>query len=305
MLAPTEPVFIPDKYTEYGKWMDGWETRRKRIPGHDWCLIKLGAACNIKGIMVDTAFFTGNYAPRISIQGAKLTENEEQLIPNRESCKMGTACNECELENLSKLKSEKWTEIVPMTVMNPGYEETRKHYFSINDNKVYTHIRLNMYPDGGIARFRVYGEVKRSITEIKENSIIDLISLENGGTCIGYSNAHFGHPRNLIKPGNGINMGDGWETSRRLDRPPILEANSDGILQVSGNEWAIFKLGFAGIVERIMVDTKHFKGNFPDSVQIEGCLLKDGDLINSAKWEMLLSSRKVRYNKILFNLNGC
>ncbi|KAJ6649349.1 Allantoicase [Pseudolycoriella hygida] len=302
MLQNTEPVFIADKYTEFGKWMDGWETRRKRIPGHDWCIVKLGAPCNIKGILVDTAFFTGNYAPRISIQGASLSEYEESLLPHRQG-KMGTACSADELQMISKLKTECWPELVEMTSLKPGYEETRKTYISVDSNEVCTYIRVNIYPDGGIARLRVFGTVVPDLSQFDCNDVIDLIAMENGGTCVGYSNAHFGHPRNLIKPNRGVNMGDGWETMRRLDRPAILEADSNGILKVPGCEWAIIKMCCLGYVSEIVVDTCHFKGNFPDSVKIEGTILSPEETLSSAKWVTILANQKLSANKEHFYKN--
>ncbi|XP_065075437.1 allantoicase-like [Ochlerotatus camptorhynchus] len=297
MLKDTEPVFIPDKYTSYGKWMDGWETRRKRIAGHDWCIVRLAAPTAIKGILVDTAHFTGNYAPKFSIQGARLTSAEENMIPERGEEMIGTACSEKDSKMMAQLKSEQWTKIVGMTALKPGYEDTRKQYFTIgNCNEVFTHLRVNMYPDGGIARLRVFGEVQPDLAAVKGKAI-DLIGMLSGGQCLGFSNAHYGHPRNLIKPNRGLNMGDGWETARRLDRPAILTTNDKGILQVPGCEWAIFKLCAKGFVDRIVVDTNHFKGNFPDNVKIEAALLGDEQTVLSTQWKIMLDNSKLSAHK--------
>lgn len=153
-----------------------------------------------------------------------------------------------------------------------------------------------MYPDGGIARLRVYGEARTSLE--KSEKVVDLIAMKNGGVCRGYSNAHYGHPRNLIRAGRGLNMGDGWETARRLDRPAILQADQSGILKVPGNEWAVFRLGAVGKVSHIEVDTKHFKGNFPDSMKLEGMLLRRSqewdDPHVDAKWVTIVPASKVR-----------
>lgn len=302
MLKDTDPVFIPDKYTEFGKWMDGWETRRKRISGHDWCIVKLGAPCNIKGILVDTAFFTGNYAPRISIQGASLSEYEESFLPTRQ-CKMGSACSKEEFQMISLNKSECWPELVEMTNLKPGYEETRKTYISVDSNEVCSYIRVNIYPDGGIARLRVFGTVVPDLSQFDCTDVIDLIAMENGGTCVGYSNAHFGHPRNLIKPSRGVNMGDGWETMRRLDRPAVLEADETGILKVPGCEWAIIKMCCLGYVNEVVVDTIHFKGNFPDSVKVEGTILSPEETLSSAKWVTIIGYQKLTANSEHFYKN--
>ncbi|KAI5646573.1 allantoicase repeat domain-containing protein [Phthorimaea operculella] len=294
MIADTEPVWIGDKFTEFGKWMDGWETRRKRCVGHDWCIIKLATRCVIRGLLLDTAFFTGNYAPKYSIQAACLTPEEESLIPERDDMPLGCACSEEDLEQVSKLHSEKWDEIVPHTELRPGYEDTRLNYQKVVSDEVYTHIRVNMFPDGGIARLRVFGEAKPEAPP--RHQIIDLVSLLSGATCQGYSNAHFGHPKNMIKPCKSLIMSDGWETARRLDRPEVLEAKEDGTLKVPGEEWAVFKLGFAGRIKKICVDTAHFKGNFPDSVKIEGVSLECPDWTEETdcgNWETILKPSKL------------
>lgn len=119
-----------------------------------------------------------------------------------------------------------------MTKLQPGYPETRKHYVEIMSEEKWTHLRLNIFPDGGIARLRVYGFAKPEWHAVNSNTLIDLLSIENGGVCMGFSDAHYGHPKNLIKPGRGINMGDGWETARKHDRPPIIKLDSNGIIKV-------------------------------------------------------------------------
>lgn len=293
LLKQEEPIFKANVFTDCGKWMDGWETRRKRMPGHDWCIIKLGLSGVIRGICVDTAFFTGNYAPRFSLQAANL--QNEPFLPKRDEDMMGQAASEAMLESVRTLNSDQWPIILPMTELRPGYEETRHNFFPINFDQVCTHIRLNIYPDGGIARLRIYGE---AICKVNANEIIDLISVTNGGVCKGYSNAHYGHPRNIIRPDQAMTMADGWETARRLDRPSILEADKFGILTVTGNEWAVFKLSSAGYISHLEVDTKHFKGNFPDSIRIEGVLIRGDvvwskDNINKIDWEPILTAEKL------------
>ncbi|XP_061710905.1 allantoicase-like [Cydia pomonella] len=291
MLADSDPLWLADKYTEYGKWMDGWETRRKRVAGHDWCILKLGTKCVIRGLLIDTAYFTGNYAPKFSIQAACLTPAEESLLPERNAC-MGTACTENELEVVERLATNKWNEIVPITGLRPGYEETRLNYQKVLSDEAYTHVRVNIFPDGGIARLRVYGVAKPE--RPLPHHMVDLLSLLNGTTCQGYSNAHYGHPRNMIKPCKSKCMSDGWETARRLDRPDIIEANEDGTLKVSGEEWAVFKLGFPGRIKELCVDTAHFKGNFPDSVKIEGTFLsRDWSPESKPQWNSILRPSKL------------
>lgn len=298
LLEDSAPSFDPEAYTEYGKLMDGWETRRKRCAGHDWCIIKLGVAGVVQGIEVDTSFFTGNFAPRFSVQAANLSEKDEALIPSRKINSVGTACS-LEMHNkVKRLGSEKWTEIISMTELQPGYTECCHNFNEVSSMETWTHLRLNMYPDGGIARFKVYGESRPSKT-IDKYETIDLLSAKNGGLCLGYSNAHFGHPKNLIRQKRSESMADGWETARRLDRPAILEVDANGILLVPGNEWAVFRLGYIGMVSSLIVDTKYFKGNYPDSVQIEGILAKPSQGLNKKNftnndWKIILTKRKLQ-----------
>ncbi|KRT85901.1 hypothetical protein AMK59_2507 [Oryctes borbonicus] len=205
---------------------------------------------------------------------------------------MGTECSDEAFEQVDSIKSENWHELIPMTPLTPGYINTSRNFFKVNSDKVYTHIRLNIFPDGGIARLRVYGEVLHEI-DLFSIEEIDLIAMKNGGVCQSYSNAHYGHPKNLISPGEGKNMGDGWETARRTDRPPILKADERNILQVPGSEWAIFKLACIGEVEKIDIDTKHFKGNYPDSAKVEGGMRVNGEIV----WKTILPATKLSGHK--------
>uniref|UniRef100_A0A182NGG0 Allantoate amidinohydrolase n=1 Tax=Anopheles dirus TaxID=7168 RepID=A0A182NGG0_9DIPT len=304
MLKDSEPVFLPDEYTPYGKWMDGWETRRKRIPGHDWCLLELGAPTKVEGFVIDTAFFTGNYSPRVSIQGGTLDATIKQMlqssiprITDRDGDgTIGTGRTAEEVGMVELIGTDQWDVLLPRVELQPGYEQTRRQYFTVPKGKqslVVSHLRVNMFPDGGIARLRVHGTVMSvGLTECIGTAKvpIDAIAMLNGGRCTGFSNAHYGHPRNLIKPSEGANMGDGWETARRLDRPPILQVNDSGILQVPGCEWATFQLGPTDgcWIERVCVDTKHFKGNFPDNVRVYYGAKDDPD-----QWLPLMERQKL------------
>uniref|UniRef100_A0A8C5GYJ2 Allantoate amidinohydrolase n=1 Tax=Gouania willdenowi TaxID=441366 RepID=A0A8C5GYJ2_GOUWI len=236
--------------------MDGWETRRKRSAGHDWCIINLGVPGVIFGVDVDTSFFTGNHAPHFSLQGACLSTHILIII----------------------------TFITAITSL-----------MTVTFKERVTHLRLNMYPDGGIARLRVYGVGQRDWSSVSSNEMVDLVALTNGGVCLGYSDAHFGHPRNMIGPGRADSMADGWETARRGDRPKDLKVDHRGILQVSGSEWAVFRLGHRGRIRTIEVDTNHFKGNSPDSCCVHGCNLspEEEQLWKSVEWEELLPAQKL------------
>jgi allantoicase len=309
LLKDSDAEWKEGVFDNCGKWMDGWETRRKRIPGHDFCIIKLGQSGLIHGVDIDTSFFTGNFSPKASVQAACLSSAEENLIPVRLVTGNGKAATDEEMKLVSKINSEKWETIVPKTVMGAGYSDTCHNYLEVKSNKVWTHLRLNMFPDGGIARLRVYGQVRRDMADIvrqnsNENGLVDLVAMTNGGVCIGYSDAHYGHPRNIILKGSPVNMEGGWETARRLDRPEILTADKTGVLQVPGFEWAAFRLGVPGTINKIEVDTMHFKGNFPDSCRIEACCLTPNDsedkVVQSQgkPWTTLLVPKKMGANKM-------
>ena len=225
LIQPQAPVFINDKYDDHGKWMDGWESRRKRTPGHDHCLIRLGQPGLIHGFDVDTSFFTGNYPPEASIE-ACLAESE----PGTEF---------------------KWVEIA-------GRQPLRgddHNFLSSDECGPWNWLRLHIYPDGGVARLRVYGQMTRQWTAADCAVEHDLAAIENGGRTLACNDMHFGAMENLIAPGRGINMGDGWETRRR--RKP-------------GNDWLILALGQTGVLSRAHVDTAWFKGNYPDRCSLEG-----------------------------------
>ncbi|XP_076129022.1 allantoicase [Alosa pseudoharengus] len=283
LLKRETPEFIATAFTEFGKWMDGWESRRKRIPGHDWCIIELGVPGVVHGLDIDTSFFTGNYAPSTSVQAACL---ERPSALSLEGDRTGMAASEEELRHAAELHSENWEELVPVTKLKPGYADSCHNYFHVNSSRRVTHVRLNMYPDGGIARLRVYGVGQRDWSTVSSREDVDLVALVNGGVCLGYTDAHFGHPRNMIGLGRAPNMGDGWETARRLDRPAVLKMDGQGILQVPGSEWAVLRLGHPGVIHSIEIDTNHFKGNFPDSCRLEVCRLTSDEEQQcvSSKW---------------------
>jgi allantoicase len=206
LISPTEPKFDINAYTVHGKELDGWETRRKRTIGHDWLILALGKDGQIIGFDVDTLFFTGNYVPAVSIQGVYAPG----LTLNRRS-EIGTKCTEQELKEAEMLKSNEWKTILEMQPLSAGVPETRHHYFDCLDTVgKYTHLRVNLYPDGGIARLRVYGIVTPDFNLLK--SPCDLALVENGGRAISWSNSHYGTPMQLLKTLRSTGMHDGWET---------------------------------------------------------------------------------------------
>lgn len=313
LLKPEPPVWKEGVFTEFGKWMDGWETRRKRIAGWDWCVAQLGIPGIIHGIDVDTSYFTGNFAPRCSVQAACL---DAEFSGRGRQGRRGSAATEEQFQDINrKSVSENWEEIVPVSQLQPGYKTTCHNYFETNSKTRFTHMRLNMYPDGGIARLRVYGRAAPNWERIEPDQLIDLVAMENGGMCIGYSDAHFGQPRNLIQPGRAEIMADGWETARKATRPAILQANEKGILQVPGDDWCVFRLGHPGTITKIEIDTNHFKGNFPDSCRIEGCNIPEDKETETCKihhaepWRIVLPATKLEADNKLFidesDINKC
>jgi allantoicase len=251
LIDPADPVFVPDKYDDHGKWMDGWETRRKREPGHDSCVVRLGVAGIIHGFDVDTSHFTGNYPPEVSLEGCV----SEEDVP-----------------------ADGWIELVPRT----GISGDAHHYLDVRDDTLFTHVRLHIYPDGGVARLRIFGEVRFDFGGV--DGYVDLAALEHGGRPIACSDQHYGSAYNLLAPGRGVNMGDGWETARR--RGP-------------GNDWVIIALGRPGVIERAEIDTAHFKGNYPDRVSLEAASFeRDEDISNSSpEWRTLLPESKLKMDQ--------
>jgi allantoicase len=251
LIESAAPVFIDDKYDDHGKWMDGWESRRKRTPGHDHCIVRLGIPGVVRGVDIDTSFFTGNFPPHASIESCVSDDD----VPNGG-----------------------WTEILQKTDLTGDAH----NFFDIDDDAIITHLRLNIYPDGGVARLRVYGEIRPDYAQI--SGVVDLFALEHGGRAIACSDEHFGSMHNLNVAGRGVNMGDGWETARR--RGP-------------GNDWVILSLGHTGTIEKVEVDTAHFKGNYPDRVSIEAAMCdSDEDALVAAKqWQTLLPESKLEMDK--------
>jgi allantoicase len=258
LIKPGRGIFIEDKYTENGKWMDGWESRRKRIEGHDYCVLKLGLSGIIKGFDIDTNFFTGNHPNSVSIEACRLDQNKE---PD---------------------SSTEWTEILADTKMNPGSQ----HLVEIRNENIWTHLKFHIYPDGGVARLRVYGEVKKDWSHIKKDEVIDLAAVENEGKALACSDMYFSHKDNINAPGRGVNMGDGWETKRR--RGP-------------GHDWLLLSLGKKGLITELEVDTAHFKGNFPDSCSVDGLVSSDQsfDMTDqSNEWTPILNKEKLQADHI-------
>jgi allantoicase len=264
LIKESNPVFIEGKYTSRGKWMDGWESRRRRTPGYDWCIVRLGLPGVIRGIVVDTSFFTGNYPERFSLEGCDLGEHHPY---------------KSEKSRLQSAKT-KWIPIFPETPLKGD----SRNLFAVENGARFTHLRLKIYPDGGVTRLRVHGEAVPG-PGLLSRAEIDLVAVENGGSVVTSSDQFYGAPRNLLMPYRAKNMGDGWETKRR--RGP-------------GHDWVILKLGVPGTIHRAEVDTAHFKGNYPDSCALQAASAKnsavDASNPSSLTWEELLPDTKLRAN---------
>lgn len=260
MLSPEPPVFYPDRYDDHGKWMDGWETRRRRTTGHDWCVVRLAMPGILLGVDFDTSFFTGNFPPAASLEA-------------------------CYSPGSTPDENSQWHPLISATGLNGD-----DHCFCpVDSGQPWSHVRVHIYPDGGLARLRVYGKPYCDWSRLAGDENLNLLALEHGADQVAWSNAHYGEPRKLLRPGRGINMGDGWETRRR--REP-------------GNDWCILALGHAGIARNIEVDTAHFKGNFPAACSVQAAFVADGEgteeslVTQSMFWQTLLDDQPLTSDSI-------
>ncbi len=256
ILKTDIPVFKDGLFDKHGKWMDGWETRRRRSKGYDYLVLKLGKPGKIFDIDIDTSHFNGNQPAHASLEGCF-----SRSKPN---------------------KKTKWTRLLGKKKLGPN----KNHNFKSQNKSTFNYIRLNIFPDGGVARLRLYGKIEIDKKTIN-NKNINLTSVLNGASIVGCNNEHFGRAENIIAPGKGKNMGDGWETRRSRGK------NFD---------WLIIKFGKPGLIKKLEIDTHHFKGNYPDSCSIQTAIInKDlsNNLIvkNSKNWKFILNKSKLSAHK--------
>lgn len=233
LLDPAPARFHPGRYDDHGKWMDGWETRRRRHGGHDWCVVRLARPGTLAGLDIDTSHFTGNFPPGASVDACYLPDGVD---PGD-----GAA----------------WFPLLGSVSLTGNSH----HYFALTDARQVSHLRLNIYPDGGVARLRAWGTPAFDPRRGAVDGLIELSAALNGGTVVAANNEHFGPASVMLLPGRGVDMGDGWETRRR--REP-------------GSDWCLIALGHPGVIERIEIDTAHFKGNFPDRCSIQAARVDGG-----------------------------
>jgi allantoicase len=228
LVSAEPPRFEPRTFGAKGQVYDGWETRRRREPGHDHAIVRLGAPGIVHGVVVDTAYFTGNYPPYASLAG------------------YATAGYPSPVE----LAGADWVTLVPRSPLRGD----ARNEFDVDDPRRFTHVRLSIYPDGGVARLRVHGEVVLD-PALLPGPVWDLAALEHGGRVVDCSDMFYGAPANLIAPGLARTMGEGWETARRRD---------------GGNDWVLLQLAAPGRIRLVELDTSHFKGNAPGAAALHG-----------------------------------
>ncbi|MBA2688949.1 MAG: allantoicase [Gemmatimonadaceae bacterium] len=255
LIKAVPPEWREGEYTERGKWMDGWETRRRRTPGFDWAIVRLGRPGVVKGVVIDTSYFTGNYPEQASIDACSID-------------------NSLALDRVTG-GEVRWEPILEKVQLKGDTQ----NFFETRVSSRVTHLRFSIFPDGGVARLRVHGQVVPDEKIFAEGREADLAALENGGLVISASDMHYGNPQNMIMPGRSTHMGDGWETKRR--RGP-------------GHDWTIVQLARRGILNRIEMDTDHFKGNAPGKCMLEYADAGSGAFDGArAKWIALLPETPV------------
>ncbi|CAO3622860.1 unnamed protein product [Mucor hiemalis] len=261
MINPEPAISCPDKFVATGSWMDGWETKR-HCPTYDWCILKLGFPGSFDGFDIDTSFFTGNQAPAASVEGAYCPEGDVQA------------------------EGVKWVEILPRVDLPPACHNV----FALEKRSdVYTHLRLNNYPDGGIARFRAYGEVQASLPK-DPNAVFDLAYIGHGGRSVQVSDEHYGPGDFLVLPGKGKNQGDGWQTAR---------SRVDGY-----SDFVVLRLGVKGHILQAEVDTSHFKGNFPRQIKLEATCTDSIVPEENAEWFTLVEPSSTGPNGVFYFNNA-
>jgi allantoicase len=274
LIRAAAPEWREGVYTERGKWMDGWETRRRRDEGHDWCIVRLGLAGVVRAFVVDTTHFRGNYPESCSIEGAAVGGHPDperiaadadwrELLPR--SPLDGHARNVFPLAGRGE---------PPVGDGGEPPEGVGQTAPPAGDGGAITHLRLNIFPDGGVARLRAHGLVAPDWDALAaRGGEVDLAALEHGGVAVASSDDFFGDRSNMLRPGRSVNMGDGWETRRR--RGP-------------GHDWAIVRLGRPGTIRRVEIDTDHFKGNAPGACSVDAFAAEGRIPAEGCAWNQIL-----------------
>jgi allantoicase len=252
LIKPEAAGYQTYTFGHKGQVYDGWETRRRREPGFDWAIVRLGAAGVVRAVVVDTAHFKGNYPPEVSVEGCSV---EGYPAP-------------------AELERADWAPLVPRSAVRGDTQ----NLFAIGVPQRFTHVRLCIYPDGGVARLRVHGEIVPDPRFLTAGAI-DLAALEHGGDVSGCSNMFYSSPKNLISPGLARVMGEGWETARRRD---------------DGNDWVELRLAGAGVVRLAELDTSWFVGNAPGWASLRACDARVADPADPGAWSELLPRTRLQ-----------
>ncbi|TDC57504.1 allantoicase [Actinomadura sp. KC345] len=231
LIKPGPAAFSAADFGHKGKTYDGWETRRRREPGADHAIVRLGVPGVVRGVVIDTAWFTGNHPPHASVEATGV-----EGYPSPEELQRAT-----------------WETLVHKSPI----EGDMRNAFSVTDPRRFTHVRLTIYPDGGVARFRVHGEPVPDPRLM--DGTVDLAALESGGDVVACSDMFYSSPRNILLPGRSRLMGDGWENARRRD---------------DGNDHVTVALAGRARVHRVEIDTSYYLGNAPGWASLTGM---DGD----------------------------
>lgn len=244
LISPGAPQFDPNEFGHKGKVYDGWETRRRREEGHDFAVIRLGIPGVVHGVVIDTAWFTGNFPPFASVDGV---------------CVDGHP-------SAQDLLDAPWEPILDQVALQGNTANS----FVVNDDRRWTDLRLNIFPDGGVARFRVHGQARPDPDFL--TGTIDLAAIENGGDVVACSDRFYSSPRNMIGPGRARTMGEGWENARRRD---------------DGNDYVVLRLAGEGRVDHVEIDTSYFVGNAPGSARLIG-MATEADVSDEFAWVELV-----------------
>ena len=226
LIDPRPPVHDPAAFAARGKVYDGWETRRRREPGEDFVIIRLAVPAIVRGVNIDTSHFRGNYPPFASIDGTTL---------------LG-------YPTAAEVRAAAWVPLADQT----GLRGDRANLVPVTvPDRLVTHVRLTIHPDGGVARLRVFGEVVPDPRRL--GGRVDLAATCTGGRVEACSNMFFSAPANALAPGRAQVMSDGWETARRRDE---------------GNDWLVVRLAAPGVLQHAVIDTSRFVGNAPGHARL-------------------------------------
>jgi allantoicase len=263
LVRASAPVFVEGRYTDRGKWMDGWESRRRREPGDDWAILRLGSSGHIHGFDVDTSFFTGNMPDACTLHACYAPTTADDAVATADV---------------------EWVLLAQHVPLGGGCHNYVEVPHQLREQR-FTHVRIIIHPDGGVARLHAYGLFTCDVDEADE--LVDLACVTHGARALDSSDDYFSDRGNLILPGPSRNMGEGWETKRRR-----------GV----GHDWIVVQLGMPGIPHRVTIDTAHFKGNYPDTCELHGAVVAHGtypDPAHDSGWELLLDHTKLQADSVL------